>query len=156
MKRMFFTVFCAASLVTPLFSGALVLQISNPASNQEAKDKHAVLLAHLSACRSPEKTTVTAEAEGIVNGVRKTLPLQLIRLSTPGLFGVERQWPDHGKWVIMITAKNPDYGDYAPSAMVLAENDSVNWAAIKNYPHVPTTDEVAAFLGINSISSTRR
>ena len=155
--RMLLRTFCALSLLAaPLFSGALVLQIGNPSSNQEAKDKHALLLARLSACRSPEKTTVTATAEGIVNGSRKTLPIQLVRLSTPGLYGVTRQWPDRGKWVITITAKNPDYADYAPSALVLVENDSVDWAAIKNYPHRPSGDEVDTFLGMNSISSTRR
>jgi hypothetical protein len=36
--RMLLTTFCALSLLTaPLFSGALVLQIGNPSSNQEAR-----------------------------------------------------------------------------------------------------------------------
>src|SRR5690242_9388108 len=133
MNRMFVKAFfILTSLAVPLFSGTFVLQIGNPAANPEAHDKHAVLLARLSACRSPEKTTVTATAEGIVNGVRKTVPLRLVSLSTPGSFAIERQWPDGGKWVVAITAKNPDYSDYAPSAVVPVENESVNWGAIKN------------------------
>lgn len=80
-------------LAGPLFAGSLALEIGNPSANPEALAKHAVLVARMTACTSPEKTTVTASAEGIVDGTRKSIPLKIVALSTAGTYAVVREWP---------------------------------------------------------------
>jgi len=134
-------------LAAPLFAGALLVEIGNPAANTEAQAKHAVLVARITACHSPEKTVLSATAEGLLNGVRKSIPLKVIPFSTAGTFGVGRQWPSQGSWIVKIIATNPDYKNYATSALVPFENDHFEWGAIKHYSHAPTDAELAAVLG---------
>lgn len=129
-----------------LLAGALTVEIGNPATNPEAKAKHAVLLARTTACHSPEQTVITATAEGVVDGSRRSIPLKVITLSTPGVFAVTHEWPAEGNWAIKVVAKNPEYKDFATGAVVAVNGDSVDWASVKHYYHQPTTEELAAAL----------
>jgi hypothetical protein len=129
-------------LAAPLWAGALLLTIGNPSADPAAMAQHAVLVARITACHSPEKTTVTASAEGFVNGVRKSIPLKVTALPTAGTFGVTRQWPDQGTWAIKLIATNPEYKDYATGLVVPSENGSVQFQAVKQYFHAPTDKEV--------------
>jgi hypothetical protein len=135
-------------LAAPLFAGTLALEIGNPSANPEAMAKHAVLVARMTACTSPEKTTVTASAEGIVDGVRKSIPLKIVSLSSAGTYAVMREWPAKGTWAVRIVTTNPDYKDYAASVLVPLENGALQWASVKHYyRHPPAETEVAAVLG---------
>jgi len=133
-------------LAVPLLAGALRVEVGSPAGNQEALAKQAVLVVRTTACHSPEKTTMTATAEGVVNGTRKSIPLKLISLSMPGTFAVTRQWPEQGTWAVKAIATNPEYKDYATSAVVPVEKNTAQWAAVKHYYHAPSEAEVLASL----------
>lgn len=139
--------FLALSLVAaPVFAGALALEVGNPAANTEAQSKHAAVLARTTACHSPEKTEITATAEGIVNGVRRSVPLKVIPLSTPGTFVVTHEWPSEGRWTVKIVARNPEYKNYATGVMVPFRANSIDWASVQHYFHEPTDGEVASVL----------
>jgi hypothetical protein len=145
--RTFYLLACAASIVAPsLVAGTLALQIGNPAGNPEAQEKNAVLIARVTACKSPEKTTITATAEGAEHGIRRSIPLQIVRLSTPGTFAVVHEWPEHGTWAVKLIATNPEYKDYATGVVVPFERNSFQWAAIKHFSHRPTDREVTEIL----------
>jgi hypothetical protein len=133
-------------LAVPLFAGALLLEVGNPASNPEAVRNHAILVARITACHSPGETTVTATAEGVVNGMRKSIPLKVISLSTAGTFAVTREWPNEGAWAIKLVATNPDYRDYTTSVLVPIRHDSVQLTAAKHYFRRPTDAEVSLAL----------
>jgi len=133
-------------LAVPLLAGALLLEVGNPAVNPEAMKQHAVLVARITACHSPGETNVTATAEGVVNGMRKSIPLKVISLSTAGTFAVTREWPEQGTWAIQLVATNPEYRDYATSVLVPIRSDSVQLAAAKHYFHRPTDAEVSLAL----------
>ena len=100
--------------------------MDDPRSNPEAIAKNAVVVAHITACHSPEKTTVTAIAEGFVNGQRQTIPLKVVNLTQPGAFAIARQWPRRGTWTVKMTATNPDYPNYANSITVPLKPDTLN------------------------------
>jgi len=138
--------FALLVLAVPLFAGALLLEVGNPASNQEAVRNHAILVARITACHSPGETAVVATAEGLVNGMRKTIPLKVISLSTAGTFAVTREWSDQGTWAIKLVATNPEYRDYATSVLVPIRNDSLQLSAAKHYFHVATDAEVSSAL----------
>ncbi|HZQ52896.1 MAG TPA: hypothetical protein VFB14_11905 [Bryobacteraceae bacterium] len=133
-------------LAAPLFAGTLALEVGNPAANAEAQSKHAAVLARTTACQSPEKTEITATAEGIVNGIHRSVPLKVIRLSTPGTFVVTHEWPSTGTWAVRIVARNPVYKNYATGLLIPFEGDSIDWAAVKHYFHEPTGQELASVL----------
>jgi hypothetical protein len=134
--------FIAASL----FAGALALEVGNPAANAEAQSKHAAVLARTTACHSPENTEITATAEGVVNGIRRSVPLKVIRLSTPGTFVVTHEWPSEGTWAVKIVARNPEYKNYATGAIIPFEGNSIDWASVQHYFHEPTGGELASVL----------
>jgi hypothetical protein len=137
----------AVSLLSaPLFAGALALEVGNPAANAEAQAKHAVVLVRTTACHSPEKTEITATAEGLVSGVRRSIPLKVIALSTPGTFVVTREWPSDGTWAVKIVARNPEYKNYATGVLVPFAANSIDWASIQHYFHEPAELEVASLL----------
>jgi hypothetical protein len=145
--RTFFRLICAVSIVAPsLVAGTLALQIGNPVGNPEAQKKNAALIARVTACQSPEKTAITATAEGTENGIRRSIPLQIVRLTTPGTFAVMHEWPEHGTWAVKLIATNPEYKDYATGVVVPFERRSFQWAAIKHFSHRPTDSEVTAIL----------
>jgi len=129
-------------LAAPLLAGALLLQVEDSASNPEALRNNAVLVARITACHSPEKTTVTATAEGVLNGARQSIPLHVISLSTAGTFAVRREWPSQGTWAIKMVATNPDYKDYATSVVVPFRSESAQWSLAKHYFHAPTDAEI--------------
>jgi hypothetical protein len=146
MRTLCKLLFALSVVAAPLLAGALLLEVGNPAANREALEKHAVLVARITACHSPEKTTVTATAEGIVNGMRKSIPLNVVFLSTAGTFAVTREWPQEGIWAVKMIATNPDYKDYATGVVVPIQKHSVQLGAVKQYFHSPTEAEVSMSL----------
>jgi hypothetical protein len=146
MKLPWKPLFAVCTLAVPLFAGALLLEVGNPSSNPEALSNHAVLVARITACHSPEKTTVSATAEGVVDGKRQSIPLKVISLSTAGTFAVTREWPEQGTWAIKMVATNPDYKDYATSVVVPVHKDEVQLSVAKYYFHAPSNAEVSLAL----------
>jgi hypothetical protein len=132
------------------------LELGNPAANPEAAAKQAVLVARITACHAPEKTALTATAEGVTNGGRESIPLKVIRLSKPDSFAVTRQWPESGEWVVKIVATNPQYKNYATSVLVPVGGNSFKWAGVKYFPHAPTNAEVDASLGLKTAAAARQ
>jgi DNA polymerase III delta subunit len=118
-------------LAAPLFAGALTLEVVNPDSNPEAAERHAVVVVETTACTSPEKTTITATAEGVAGGKRQSIPLQLIRLSEPGKFAIAKTWPADGQWVLRVVANNPDYHGYSAGATIPIRGNEPDWKAVR-------------------------
>ena len=57
-----------------------------------------------------------ATAEGIVNGRRQTLPLDIRRLPQAGMYAVRFQKPAQGTWMLVIISSQN--GAFAASALV--------------------------------------
>jgi hypothetical protein len=146
MRTIVISVAATAVMALPLLAGVLMVEIGNPSANAEALSKHAVLVVRTTACHSPEKTTLTATAEGAIDGRRRTFPLTLIPLSTPGTYGIARESPFTGTWAIKIVATNPEYQHYATGALIRFDGNSAEWTSVKHFYHKPTSDEVNAML----------
>jgi hypothetical protein len=73
-----------------------------------------VLVVQSLGCNQPQNANVTAEAVGLVNGQRQSIPLKLDRVSD-GVYQIARQWPSEGAWVLTITGQN---GGMTCSALV--------------------------------------
>lgn len=100
---------CVCLLAGSLLAGGFYIQLGNPAENTEAKSKNAVLVAQLTGCHEAEKGSMEASAEGIVNGKRRSIPLEVSTLSTPGMFAIQQSWPNEGTWVVKMLAKHPAF-----------------------------------------------
>lgn len=75
-------------------------------STEHPKVKGGVLLVQADGCHGPG-ATVSATAEGIVNGRRRSIPLRLSKVRTDAAgnvtYALRRQWPTEGTWVVSLT-----------------------------------------------------
>src|SRR6185369_10830261 len=94
------------ALAGQLLAGGFYLQLGNPEASPEARKHNAVLTVLATGCHDPASAQLTATAIGIVNGERKSIPLTVNKLATPGMFALSQQWPKEGKWVLELVAKN--------------------------------------------------
>ncbi len=138
-----------------LMAGGFTLDIGRPSANPEAQAQHAVLIVRSYACAHPEKTSITATAEGIVNGKRETIPLKLIPLANPGAYVVRQQWPARGRWVVTLSATNSAFG-WQPSALVSVNGDSANFASVKRTSRTPTSEEIQTALNTPALAARLR
>ena len=106
-----------------LLAGGFFLQVGNPEANAEARKMGAAVTIKAAGCHDPSTATVTATAIGLVKGQRRTIPLEVTALATPGEFAVRQQWPKEGKWVIQLVGKN---GEQFTNTLVAAGADGVD------------------------------
>jgi len=131
---------CAAP---SLFGGGFWLQLGNPEANAEARRVNAVLVVKPSGCHDPASAEVQAEAIGMENGRRRTIPLKLTPLAERGSYALVRQWPGEGAWVIRLVAT---YGKGVTSALVAASPDGVDRKGARLAAGVPAEAELQAML----------
>jgi len=83
------------------------LSIESPVNPFDRDARGAVLLVH-AATRDgvPVVGQLSATAQGVVNGVRRSVPLHLDTTSRPGVFAVRRQWPSEGTWLLEISIEH--------------------------------------------------
>ena len=91
-----------------MFAGGFWLQVGNPEANPTAGKLGAVITIKAVGCHDPAAAKVTATAIGVVNGERRTIPLELKPLGEPGFYALSQQWPKEGKWVIQLVGKNDE------------------------------------------------
>jgi hypothetical protein len=82
-------------------AGGFYVSVERPAKG-DTELKDAVLLVRAYGCHNPEDANLTASAEGIVNGKRQSIPVQLIKTSK-GVFAIKQQWATNGAWVLNIS-----------------------------------------------------
>ena len=92
------------SMVLSMSNNALAggFQLSVRAADSSSEVKDAVLLVKTFGCFQPSDANVVGTAEGVVNGQRKTIKLDLHPTST-GVYAVKQQWPSEGKWVLLFS-----------------------------------------------------
>jgi hypothetical protein len=87
-------------------AGGFWLSVELPSAQSDARARGAALLVRPDGCFGPG-ARVSARAEGLVNGHRRSLPLRVIHVSTDAqgipLYAIQRQWPREGVWVLTFT-----------------------------------------------------
>jgi hypothetical protein len=116
------------TLAAQLFAGGFYLQLGNPEASAEARKLGAVLTVKAAGCHDPAAAKVTAEAIGLVNGQRRSVPLEVKSLSEAGMFAVIGQWPKEGKWVVAL---NGISGEMFTTTLVPSGPDGLDRAHAK-------------------------
>lgn len=111
MKKTIVTLMLACA--GQMFAGGFWLQLGNPDANPAAGKMGAVVTVKAVGCHEPATAKVTATAVGVVNGQRRTIPLELKPLGEPGEYALSQQWPKEGKWVIQLVGQKDDLFTYA-------------------------------------------
>ncbi len=107
---------------------------------------------------------VTGTAEGIIDGRRQSMPLDIRRLTQTGMYAVRWQKPAQGTWVLVITSKQN--GSHAATALVTIDAQgqvaevSVPSDLIENgrwrVPRKVAAAEVDAMLKANAATAVAR
>ena len=63
---------------------------------------------------------LTGAAEGIIDGRRQTMPLDIRKLSQTGMYAVRWQKPARGTWMLVITSSQA--GSHAATALVTIDS----------------------------------
>jgi hypothetical protein len=103
------------AIVAPAFAGTMFrLEIGPPVaagSNTNLKKDFktkVVLVVRPRACDQRGAVQITATAEGLVNGMRQSVALNLVPVDPPeGVYAVFQQWPDSGQWVLQLNGTCP-------------------------------------------------
>lgn len=121
------TLLCGMACVVALASGPAAraggfgLSVALPPATTDASVRDAVLTVRPEGCRGPG-ATVSARAEGLVNGRRRSVPLRLTLVSTDAegvrLYALRRQWPMKGTWVLAFTGTSHIAAPDGKSAMI--------------------------------------
>ena len=136
-----------------VYAGGFQLAVQAPPSDY-THVKGAVLLVRTYGCHTPADANVTATAEGIVNGRRTSVPLEL----TPdekGVYAITQQWQSEGTWILSFTGTYngmtctvfvdlADGGKVHPDTRIEAGYKKGTHARAMN--RKPTTDDIEAAL----------
>jgi hypothetical protein len=103
----------ALALSSVALAGGFQLSVEAPASNSPQL-KDAALVVRTFGCMTPADAVLSATAEGLVNGKRTSLKLEMAQAGT-GVYTIKQQWPLEGFWVIAI---NGEYKGMTSSMLV--------------------------------------
>ena len=92
------------------------ISIEIPANPLDAPTSGAALLVHTYHHGDPAGYPLTGTAEGLVDGERVSIDLELTKTSRPSVRAVKQQWPEKGYWV--LTFKVSRGGDAEASLVV--------------------------------------
>jgi hypothetical protein len=138
-----------APAAAPLMAGGMYLTLARPEASPDAAAKGAVILVRADGCQDPAKVEISAVAEGLVNGQRKTVPLKLTRLANGTTHAVAPGWPAEGVWVVRVTGK---LGSASVYTLVAMSPDGMDRAGAKSKYGSPSEAEITAML--KSLSRT--
>jgi hypothetical protein len=83
-------------------AGGFYLSLEKPGTTDVRQSRDVVLLVRPYGCHQPEEALISARAEGLVKGRRETIELKLHPASSKGVYGIKRQWPTEGVWLVAV------------------------------------------------------
>jgi hypothetical protein len=93
-----------ASAAIPAVKSPAWLSIESPVSPYNPTERGALFLVHATLPGSiPEMSSLTGSAEGLVNGVRKSVAIRFDATNRPGTFAVRKQWDGDGAWLVRVS-----------------------------------------------------
>ena len=135
---------------------ALVLTVAGLASLAQAGGQQVVaqvspdgqsLLVRTYRCGTPSSLSLRGTAEGLVEGQRRTLDLEITPGTEAGVFRVARQWPAEGRWVLVLNVA----GERGVSTLVTLEaGATLRIAEQKQSYEKPQPERIAAALGVTA------
>jgi hypothetical protein len=101
-------------LPSPAIAGGFQLSVETPGKSNDANLKGGVLVVRTYGCYRPADARLSATAEGLIGGRRRTVPLELHPIDSGG-YAIRQQWPQEGTWVLALTG---DYNGMTCSVLV--------------------------------------
>jgi hypothetical protein len=93
----------STALAAPAHAGPPWISIELPANPYDQATRGAFLVVHAFHHGVPVAFPVTGTAEGIVDGQRRSVPLQFTATAKTGEYALRRMWPREGTWTLVIS-----------------------------------------------------
>ena len=141
-------VFCAIC-AEPASAQQFGLQVGPPAaaipqagtaSTPKKLAKDSVFVVRSIGCVDPAGARLVSTAEGLVNGVRRSVPLQLMPMPSPGVHAVPRAWPEGGTWIVTLAGTCD--GKTAGAIVSMGMRTVYDRTAVTRLAHRPTGAEI--------------
>ena len=94
---------------TGLAKGPPWLSIELPANPYDRLTRGAIALVRTYHHGVPMQIQVRGTAEGLIDGERVSLPLELVATQATGLYALRGDLPDDGAWVLVVRGGDQDY-----------------------------------------------
>jgi hypothetical protein len=120
------------------------LQIGAPIAGNAQGAKSSLLVVRPGGCADPAAAQITAMAEGLVDGERRSMPLTVFELPTPGVHAVPKGWAKHGVWVVSLVGTCA--GKTAGAIVPVEPNATFRRDAVTLLARRPTPAEIDASL----------
>ena len=153
MSRILTALTFALAVPASLFAKPPWISIELPANPWDQASRGAFLVVHTFHYNRPTPGTLTGTAEGIVNGVRRSIPLSFDSTARPGDFVLRNQWGNAGRWVLVITVALGNADNLAQAVVQIAPDGSVTGVQVPTrqerdvaIPRRVTDAEIAAAL----------
>ena len=146
MSSIYVRILTAASILLvarPALAGEFTIQIANSVAAQSYQMKKSAFVFRTDGCVAPDKPEVAAKAEGQVGGTRRSLSLKVTAAPTPGVYGVFREWPEEGVWIVNLTAR---CGQATAGALVATDGKVFIRESSTMLRHAATEPEIQASL----------
>jgi hypothetical protein len=89
-------------LATSALGQEFKFAIGSPVASQDFQFKSAAFVFRTEGCADPAKLQISASAEGLVKGARRSVALKAIVSQKPGVYAVTQSWPAEGEWVVSL------------------------------------------------------
>lgn len=140
--RRFSFVLCAAVLLA--HPGVFTFSIGSPVAAQDFVAKTAAFAFRTEGCAEPAKAQISATAEGLLKGERRSVVLKIAAMSSkPGVYAVFQTWPPAGAWVVNL--KGACAGENAGAIVPVGPKGFMRESA-KFFPRGATNEEIDAAL----------
>jgi len=112
VRRLTFAVLAASTVAlgaAAVSFGGPWISIESPVNPYDAAATGALFVVHTFRHANPMDMGITGQAEGVVDGKRRSATFTLSKAHT-GTYVVRRQWGDKGVWTLVVTATPSDHG----------------------------------------------
>ena len=138
-------VVCALAAVPQASAQEFSLQVGLPIAGNSQPAKDSLLVVRPGGCANPASAQITATAEGLVDGARRSMPLTLTPLATPGVHALPKKWAETGGfWVVNLVGTCA--GKTAGALVPIDKKATFRRDAIKQLAHAATREEIDASL----------
>ncbi len=129
---------------------AFTFTIGSPVAAMDGRSKLAAFVFRTEGCADLKNLQVVGSAEGLVEGSRKSVPLKLIEMTTPGVYAVQPGWPAGGDWVVSL--RGTCAGAQAGALVPIGPSGFIR-ASSKFFSHPPAASDID--LALHSLSEAR-
>lgn len=119
------------------------IQFASPVAAGTYQMKRSEFVFRTVGCPADAKTDVSAMAEGRVDGNRRSIPLKVVAATTPNVFGIFREWPANGVWIVSIRAR---CAARTAGALVATDANGIVRNASTTLDHAATEGEIETSL----------